>query len=347
MTTLPTQLIGRRASAETVEWIRSVQLENGMVPWFAGGHGDPWNHVEAAMALTVGGATEEAARAFSWLQATQLACGAWHTYYLTSGEVEEPRLDTNVSAYVATGLWHHYLATGDDGLLEELWPMLERAVDFAVCWQRPGGELAWCVDPDGTPAGYGLLTGSSSAYLSLRCAIAAAAELGLERPSWELAAGLLSHAIAHGSEGFADKDEFAMDWYYPVLVGALAPAEASRRIERRWDDFVIEGRGVRCVLDRPWVTAAETAECAMALFSIGWRDQAANLLAWAGEHRLADGSYVTGLVHPERVSFPPGERSSYTAAAVVLAEDALSGTGATAQLFAAGSLPTGLDLGRA
>ena len=27
----------------------------GMIPWFPGGHADPWNHVEAAMALDLGG----------------------------------------------------------------------------------------------------------------------------------------------------------------------------------------------------------------------------------------------------------------------------------------------------
>jgi hypothetical protein len=278
------------------------------------------------------------------LAATQRSDGAWHTYYLGNGQVEEPRLDTNVCAYVATGVWHHYLVTGDSGFLEDLWPMVQRAIGFVLGWQRPGGELVWSVGPDGTPGRYGLLTGSSSAYFSLRCAIACAFALGRERPEWELAAGRLRHAVALGSGGFARKDEFAMDWYYPVLVGAVEPEAASERIERRWSEFVIDGCGVRCVSYRPWVTAAETAECAMALASIGRRDQASALLAWARRYRCPDGSYLTGLVYPDRSSYPPGERSSYTAAAVVLAEDAVSGLSPAAQLFVDGSLPRGLDL---
>ncbi len=198
--------LGAGRIAETVESIRAVQLRNGMIPWFSGGHGDPWNHVEAAMALTVGGAVAEAERAFEWLMATQRPDGAWHTYYLADGQVEEPRLDTNVCAYVATGVWHHFLSTGDAGHLEGLWETVERAIGFALAWQRPGGELVWSVDPDGTPGRYGLLSGSSSAYLSLRCAIACALELGLERPDWELAAGRLRQAIARGSDGLARKD---------------------------------------------------------------------------------------------------------------------------------------------
>ena len=53
------------------------------------------------------------------------------------------RLDTNVCAYVATGVWHHFLVTGDSGFLEDLWPVIERAIDFVLAWQRPGGELLW------------------------------------------------------------------------------------------------------------------------------------------------------------------------------------------------------------
>ncbi|CAN5601657.1 hypothetical protein BH18ACT1_BH18ACT1_02980 [soil metagenome] len=47
----------------TVDTIAAVQLPSGMVPWFPGGHADPWNHVEAAMALALGGrrAEDEAA----------------------------------------------------------------------------------------------------------------------------------------------------------------------------------------------------------------------------------------------------------------------------------------------
>ena len=344
MTAPRRQQVANIPLAETVESIRAVQLRDGMIPWFTGGHGDPWNHVEASMALTAGGALHEAARAFEWLRATQRDDGSWHTYYLSGGKVEEPRIDTNVCAYVATGVWHHFLATRDSGFLEDLWPCVERAIDFVLNWQRPGGELVWSIDPDGTPGGYGLLTGSSSAYLSLRCAIACACQLGRERPDWELAAGRLRHAVAHNGRGFAPKDEFAMDWYYPVLVGALDTDTACRRIDGRWSEFVIEQRGVRCVSDQPWVTAAETAECAMALVALGRRDDAETLLGWARQHRWPDGSYTTGIVYPQRSSYPPGERSTYTAAAIVLAEDSLRALSPTAQVFVEGLLPCGLDL---
>ena len=36
---------------QTAEPIAEWQLESGMIPWFPGGHADPWNHIEATMAL--------------------------------------------------------------------------------------------------------------------------------------------------------------------------------------------------------------------------------------------------------------------------------------------------------
>ena len=65
----------------TVDTIAALQLPNGMIPWFAGGHADPWNHVEAAMALLVGGRRPEAERAFDWLMRTQRPDGAWAGFW--------------------------------------------------------------------------------------------------------------------------------------------------------------------------------------------------------------------------------------------------------------------------
>ena len=328
--------------AATVDSIAAWQLADGMIPWFPGGHCDPWNHVEAAMALTLGGRVAEAERAYGWLAATQHPSGAWFNYYL-DGAIEDYRLDTNVIAYVATGVWQHYLVTRDHSFLTAMWPVVERAVEFVLRLQQPGGEVLWSIEPDGvTPGQFALLTGSSSIYHSLRCAIAIAEHLGHERPEWELAAGNLATAVAFKEERFEPKERWAMDWYYPVLSGALTGRAARTRIADRWDEFVMDGLGVRCVSDNPWVTAAETAECAMALCTIGMEDEAADLLTWAQHLRDDDGAYWTGCVHPQCVRFPGGERTTYTSAAVVLADAVLNGTGPTARLFRGEGLPVGL-----
>ena len=327
----------------TAEWIASVQLPNGMIPWFLGGHADPWNHTEAAMALLLAGRRPEAERAFDWLAASQLGDGSWCRYHLAEG-IEDPRRDPNVGAYVAAGAWWHYLTTGDLGFLDSFWPVIEGAIEFVLRLQQPGGEILWSMDPDGHLGRYALLTSTASIHHSLRCAVAVAERLGFERPEWELASDRVVEAIVHRPDAFAPKDRWAMDWYYPVLSGALQGEAAEARIDARWSEFIIDGLGVRCVSDEPWVTAAETAECAMALDSIGMRARAEALVAATRHMREEDGSYWTGCVHPQCVRYPGGERTTYTAAAVLMADHALWGHGPTAGLFRGETLPEVVDV---
>ena len=321
----------------TIEAIADWQLPSGMIPWFPGGHADPWNHVEAAMALDLGGLRTEAARAYQWLVDMQRPDGSWHQYYLADG-IEQDKLDANTIAYLAAGVWHHWLVTDDRGFVEDLWPTVEAAVEFVLDLQAPGGEIIWARHADGTPWSFALLTGSSSMVHSLRCAVAIAELLGHERPDWELSVDRLAdvvrrHCLGDAPDAFAPKHRWAMDWYYPVMCGVLRDGEAKSRLDERRDTFIMDGLGVRCVSDRPWVTAAETSECLLAHLSVGERDLAIDLFTWAQVLRCDDGHYFTGVVSPEMVNFPGGERTTYTDAAIVLAADAISGTSPASALF--------------
>jgi hypothetical protein len=330
--------------AATVDAIASVQLPDGNIPWFPGGHTDPWNLVEAAMALDVGGRHAEAERAYEWLRTMQRAEGAWHAYYV-GDEIEDVALDTNVTCYVANGVLHHYLSTGDDRFVADFWPVVESAIDFALSHQRETGEIAWRGDQ---PDDGALLTGSSSVHASIRCAVVLAEHLGHERPDWELSLGSLAHALQHREHGFLDKSRWAMDWYYPVLGGALRGDTAQERLDEGWPTFVAPGRGVRCVSDRPWITAAETCELVLTLDAVGDDERARELFSWVHFLRADGGGYWTGanfdggVFHADGELYPV-EQPTWNSAVVVLAAHALAGSGLTAGFFRGEGLPAGLD----
>ena len=145
----------------TARSIAAVQESSGAVPWFEGGHVDPWDHVESAMALSATGLLAEAERAYEWLRATQRPDGSW-PLQVRDGRVEDAGADTNFCAYPAVGVWHHVLISGDDGFAERMWPMVRAAIDFVLTAQRERGEIDWAVGPSGEPTGEALLSGCSS-----------------------------------------------------------------------------------------------------------------------------------------------------------------------------------------
>ncbi|MFR9731225.1 prenyltransferase [Saccharopolyspora sp. MS10] len=333
-------VLSRAAVLETARSIAAEQEASGAVPWFAGGHVDPWDHVESAMALSAAGLLPAAERAYEWLRRGQRADGSWPMQF-RDGVVEDAGADTNFCAYPAVGVWHHYLITGDAGFAERMWPVVRRAVDFVLGLQRPRGEVVWARGAGGEAAEEALLAGSSSIHHSLVCALELAEHLGVAQPDWEVALGRLAHALRHHPEAFAEKDRYAMDWYYPVLGGPLRDEAGRERILRRWADFFVDGLGSRCVDDHPWVTGAETCELALSLDLLGLRDRAEEALASIQHLREEDGSYWTGLVYTDGKRWPV-ERTTWTGAAVVLAADSLSGATPGSGIFRVARPSSGL-----
>jgi hypothetical protein len=308
--------------AATARSIAAAQLPSGAIPW-PDGHVDPWDHVECAMALSACGLAGPARRAYQWLRDTQRPDGSWPRTTVR-GEVTDHAAESHHAAYVAVGAWHEYLVSGDRGFAARMWPSVRGAIGWVLDLQAPRGEVAWERNAAGRPGAFALLSGCSSILHGLWCAIALADLAGEPRPDWELSAVQLGHVLACHPEAFADKSRFAMDWYYPVLSGAVRGAAGADRLAGGWDTFVVPGLGVRCVSDQPWVTVAETCELVLALDACGLRGQAAELLRTVCRQRHEDGSYWTGWQFADQAHFP-AERSGWTAAAVVLAADALGG----------------------
>lgn len=320
----------------TVEFILACQQDDGSIPWFEGSYADPWDHTEAAMGLSIGGKWDAAEKAYQWLVNTQLEDGSWWAAY-KAGEVENgERRETNFVAYVATGVWHHYLISENDEFLERMWPTVERAIEFVLRLQSQYGDIQWAVTPDGSPKEDALITGCSSIYKSLECASNIAVTLGKPHERWLDCRELLGDAIRNKPERFdrtwESKARYSMDWFYPILTGVLSKSQSQARLKARWNEFVEQDLGCRCVSDEPWVTVAESCELTMALLAAGDHARAVTLYSWLHQWRLMDGSYWTGYQFAQDLLWPD-EKPTWTAGAILLAADALTEHTAAAKLF--------------
>ncbi len=320
----------------TIDFILNCQQDSGEIPWFDGGYTDPWDHTESAMGLAIGGELQAARKAYRWLAKLQLPDGSWWASY-RGEEVDNPqRRESNFVAYVATGLWHYYLISGERDFLQEMWPTVERAIGFALSLQTSHGEIHWAVDAQGNAKEDALVTGCSSIYKSLECAYNIAYTLDQPRPEWLLARDRLGTALRHKPERFdrtwETKARYSMDWFYPVLAGVFPQAEAKARLAERWDEFVKPGMGCLCVTDQPWVTVAESCELVMALLAAGDHARAVEVYSWLHQWRTSDGSYWTGYQMVEDLLWPD-EKPTWTAGAILLAADALTEYTPAAKLF--------------
>jgi hypothetical protein len=312
--------------------IIDTQRPDGEIPWSPGDKTDPWDHVEAAMGLTIGGAYPHARRAFEWLRWTQLDDGSWYAAY-RNGTVVDATRQTHHAAYIAVGLYHYYLVTADSAYVQHMWSTLDAAMEFALRYQTDEGEIYWALNPQGRVDPMALLSGCSSIYMSLRCALALARVTKRSRPRWRRALSRLETCIRHRPQRFnMTKSRFSMDWFYPVLCGAITGHAASQRIYKYWKKFVIHNMGVRCVSDQPWVTIAESSELVLALCAMGNRLLARIVYSWISDHKFDDGTFWCGFTFPDMVLWPE-EKITWTNAVILMATDALFDLTPAGRLF--------------
>lgn len=330
--------ISRRVESSPIEIdsvaasILRTQKDSGEIPWSEGGKTDPWDHVEAAMGLSIGGYFKEARSAFKWMARMQLKDGSWWASY-RDGKPEDTTKDANMTSYIAVGVFHYYLITNDTSFLKEMWPTVKSAIEYAIALQAPSGEVYWARNYDGIIDPMALLTGSSSIYMSIKCALEIASRLGISMPRWNASLERLGDAIRYRPSLFnISKSRYSMDWYYPVLSGAITDIDAQKRIDKSWNKFVVEGLGIRCVSDQPWITIAETSELTLALAAMGNFKEAEVVFSWIQDKKYDDGSYWCGLTFPEMTIWTE-EKLTWTAGAVLLAVDALNDITPASQLF--------------
>tara|TARA_B100000609_G_scaffold146101_1_gene117719 strand:+ start:908 stop:1954 length:1047 start_codon:yes stop_codon:yes gene_type:complete len=305
--------------------IKTNQLDSGAIPSNADLSHDPWDHIEAIMGLNFLKDKERSDSAFKWLKNNQNKDGSWYAKYSNNDPIELNK-PTHFGPYISVAALHYYKIFSDKDKLFELWETIKLAIDFSIDLQNSNGTIPWSVDKNNQIENDFLLTGSSSILKSLECAIAISKILDIDsNEKWTRAYESLAYAIRN-PEGLFDKttdrSRFSMDSYYPIISGVLLDYEKEKYIKKIFKDFYIEGIGVKCVVDEPWVTVAETSEFIISLVISNELEEAKKILVEVMNISDPNDIPYMGWQYVENI-FWPEEKPTWTAAALILAADSI------------------------
>ncbi len=320
-------------------YIQDCQRDDGAILWFEGGKLDPWDHTEAAMGLTIAGNYKAARKAFLWLREHQNTDGSWYAKYYGDSQntdLDAHKVETNFVAYPACGLWHYYLVTGDLSFVNDCMPFITKAMNFVIHHQNAEGDVQWAISEREKLPKDALVTACASILRSLECAISLSKITKRDQPNWIDAYKRLAEALLNKPWRFdrtwEPKTRFSMDWFYPILSGIYSLEEAQTRIDSRWQDFVNDEYGCRCVSDEPWMTVAESCELCLALLASGRIEEAKRIFNLLLQWQDNDGGFWTGYSFRDHKIWPR-EKTTWTAAAILLAADALEHLTPASELF--------------
>ncbi len=320
----PKSIFDRAIYLNFAKYILSCQDSEGGIRWEPNSKLDPWDHIESAMGLDVLGFEAESKNAYNWLRAYQESDGSWLSLFHSS---EKNNLkETNFSSYIAVGMWHHFKNFNDKNFLDEFWPVLDAAIEFTLSAQSEHGDFFWAKDNKNW-LDDSLKTGCSSIYMSLLCYKKIAYEIDKRDRVSDTQINNLRDCLKNKpfrfDRNWESKERYSMDWYYPILSGAFSKSDSIELIRDKWNEFVVEGLGCKCVKEEPWVTAAESAELVLALTKIGLKNEAEKILQDTFNLIDDDGLLWTGYVFKDK-KYWPIEKPSWTMGAAILAGNAIN-----------------------
>lgn len=321
----------RTRCSAALEFLQRSQETDGALMWVAQGKGDLWNHVEALIALGVSQRRSATHHGTGWLL-SRLNQGRAATSWWLRGQAVTSHYELHVVSYpavLARVIETELCFAADGDLTAALWGQVDGILDEIVALQRNDGGLPWALAANGAPHWEQRLPCLSSIYLSLCSALNRKYPVDEKRANrWRECAVLLRQYIVQlSAQSYAtfhrDQTTSSMDWFYPVLVGAIEGSAAERLLADYRDVFLEQEHGCRAVVNRPWVTGAETAELAMAYLRIGALDAVEVLLTSIDHLRDAQGVYWMGRdMESERIW--QENRPLWTQAAVVMAFEAFN-----------------------
>ena len=253
--------------------------------------------------------------------------GSW-PMKTVGGVVEDASGETNMAAYVAVGVWHHWLVRRDGRSSTRMWPVVRRALDFVVRAAAAVRRHRLVAGVDGGRPGARQPRGPARRLVEHppRAARRGHAGRAPRRPAARVGAG------RRPPRPRAARAPRPVPGQVDVLDGLVLPGARRRRPRRR--------RAARCSQPLGRLRGARARGALRRHRPVGHRRR--DLRAGAGARRARrpraraarcsptrstcgndDGGYWTGYVYPDDVHWP-AEHTTFTTAAVLLAHDALA-----------------------
>ena len=291
-------------------WIISNQSSSGAIFWDEKGKCDPWDHCECLIALAIYEEWEHFWRGVNWFFTNLNEDGLIYAEF----QNEKPsklHYESHHAPYIIMPLIQASLIDGKQDykkiLTNEQLLKLENVFEVLNDFKDEDGYFYWAKDSNGY-SDNSLITASMSIFLSLMAKDKSFHKFNIEM--WQ---------EKFDRDG-VDRSRFSMDFYYPFLAGIKNDKKEFIDI---LDNYYVKGLGVKCVAEEPWVTIAESSECAISALIHDNEDIAKDIFNDIQQFQNKDGIFPTGYQYDMEI-FWPEENSTWTNAAVIIAAHALS-----------------------
>jgi hypothetical protein len=296
-----------KAFQQAKDWIISNQTESGKINWDDKGKCDPWDHCECLIALAICEEWNAFELGVEWFFSNLNQDGLIPPEF-QNNEVTHNHFESHHAPYIILPLMQAVLMGRADLITSNIKEQVKSIFNQLQGFKDSDGYYYWAKDNNGM-SDNSLITATMSIYLSLK-ALDNSLEIKFNQELWDQ---------KFNRDGI-DRSRFSMDFYYPYMCGVKCDKE---QFYSDLKNFYVDGLGVKCVKEEPWVTIAESCECIIALLVLGNFETAEKIFNDILQFKNDDGIFPTGYQYKLDI-FWPEENSTWTNAAVIIAAHALS-----------------------
>ena len=299
------------------DWIMSNQNDKGAILWDQKGKWDYWDHCECLIALAIYQEWDAFDKGIHFCLGQLDKKGLVKSEYINE-KVTKDFIEAHHTAYIFLPLLQKYLIDQDLDYLKSFRTEIHLIYAALRKFKREDGFYFWAQDKNGF-SDNSLITATCSIELSRR-AYNRICEIIGDKDYLDASEAITSESLKSkkfNRDGI-DRSRFSMDAYYPLLCNCGKKTDAEKVLQK----FYVEGMGVKCVAEEPWVTLAESSECVIALFKIGMKAEASKIFSEILKYKNSSGYFPTGYQYDLDI-FWPDENSTWTNAAIIMAADCL------------------------